>query len=138
MISQPVLTTRTGTTAQPMQARPTPPKFMLAGREVSQEIYYAAHEAKRRGTRVFLVWAGPLGDGLRGLEGDICSNCEGYGRLALEAVIGGPFDTPPAAGDRGEGAASIHISAVTMHGKWFQVTRDYFSCPVCTGRDVIL
>lgn len=138
MISQPILTTRPGTTARPTQTRPTAPKFMLAGREVSQEIYYAAHEAKRRGTRVFLVSAGPLGDGLKGLDGESCANCEGYGRLALETVIGGPFDTPPTAGDRGEGAGRIYVSAVTLNGKWFQVTRDYCSCPVCTGRDVVL
>lgn len=119
------------TTAKPRPAqRPAAadgPSFQLAGRNVTQSLYYAAVNAKRAGQRVFFVTAVLLGR----RHATDCSNCEGYGRLALEVVIGGPFDDVPGAGERGEGAGKVYVSSVSHNGKWFQVIRTYCDCPMC-------
>lgn len=136
-----MIATATTSPTAPRPARPPAqqpaPRFQLAGRDVPQAIYYAAHEARRRGQRVFLVTAGPLTEGLQQPGAPNCPNCAGYGRLALETVIGGPFKDVPSGGERGTGEAKIYVSAVVKGKDWFQVTRDYFDCPACR-KEIVL
>lgn len=106
-------------------------EFKLAGRHVTQAIYYQAHNAKRAGQRVFLVTAGSVPGGPPVGGDDDCPNCSGFGRMALETAVGGPFTDVPTSGERGEGNAKVYVSAVTKGKDWYQVTRDYFDCPVC-------
>ena len=98
---QPITTTRPA--ARPTQQSPARPKFMLAGRQVSQEMFYTAQAAKRDGQRCFLVTAEPsVVESV--LPSAVCANCEGYGRLALEVAVGGPFEDVPAAGAQKTGS----------------------------------
>lgn len=109
------------------------PEWKLGGRRVPQDIFYQAKKARQAGQRMFLITAGDLPGGVADPTTDNpCPNCQGFGRMALETVVGGPFEDVPFSGPRGKGITETYISAVVKDGKWYQVTRDYFACPVCS------
>lgn len=140
MFQSPAVATRTRPASRPAPGQsPQSPVFQLAGRRVTQTMFYAAHEAKRQGQRCFLVDAEPtLAESARPGVRD-CPNCNGFGKLGLEIVVGGPFEDVPASGERGEGAAKVYLSAVSHNGRWFQVVRSYCDCPVCSlTREIVL
>lgn len=129
---------QTPTRNRPAAQPAAPPKFMLAGRQVTQSMYYAAQEAKRARQRCFLITAEESYIENERVKSANCANCEGYGRLGLEIVVGGPFEGPPTTGERGEGVSKIHLS-IAWHNGWFQVVRSYCDCPVCgSTREIML
>ena len=112
-------------------------EYRLAGHLVPQAIYNSVAAAKRNGQRMFLVEAGDIMALKENEKG--CGNCNGYGHMAIQTVLGGPFREVPQSGGRGEGESAIHVSAAWHDGAWYQVTTDVFDCPVCRPtREVVL
>lgn len=124
----------TATQTRPDRATQSPrPRWQLAGRQVTQTMFYDAEKAKRAGRRVFFVTAG--GVDVRH-DSDDCRNCDGFGSLCLEVVMGGPFDSAPAGrGGDAETAPELHTRPAWHNGSWWSVTRQMYPCPVC--REVV-
>jgi hypothetical protein len=132
MYQQPATVTRS--TARP--AAPPRIKWQLAGRQVSQAMYYAADKAKKQGQRVYFVTAGQ--SEMTSLPGatvdDYCANCLGFGRMALEVVMGGPFPNAPQ-GNQGSAdkEPTVHLRPAWHNGAWWQVAREMYLCPLCNS-----
>lgn len=105
------------------------PRWQLAGRQVTQSMFYDAEKAKRAGRRVFFVTAG--GADMSHSHGD-CQNCNGFGRMALEVAMAGPFESAPAgrAGNE-ETPPETHLRPAWHSGAWWLVTRQLYPCPEC-------
>ena len=134
MFQQPVIQPK----ARPAAQTPRPLRWQLAGHEVSQTMYYDAEKAKRSGRRVFFVTAGD--SEMLTVADDVCRNCLGFGRMALEIVIGGPYLNAPQGKNGGENEEpTIHLRPAFHNGKWWQVARETYLCPVCsTEREIVL
>ena len=141
-MNAPATTTRAafGATA----TAPRSPRFRLAGRDVTQEMFYAAQNAKRAGRKTWLVMADdPAGDDLRGAipgvgDGD-CPNCNGYGQFVLDIAAAGPFRDHPGTTISDPEKGVVPLSA-TYHGKaWWKVVRQIYPCPVCAKtKEIVL
>ncbi len=117
------------TATQPVgMSTPPRPKWQLAGRSVSQAMFYDAQQAKRDGRRVLFTTA----DG--GTHADDCPNCLGFGQLCLEVIMCGPFREMPA-GTADDVAVALRPAC--HNNAWWQVTRTLYPCPVCQ-KEVIL
>ena len=124
------------TTTQPAPARP---KWQLAGRQVTQDMFYAVQNANRAGKRCLLVTAGS--SEISGPRSDEdCPNCGGFGHLALEVLMVGPLkDMPATQQGTADSAPAVHLRPAFHNKAWWLVARDLFNCPVCNGRkDIIL
>lgn len=127
MFSAPATTTRPITrSAQPGQ--PPRPRWQLAGRDVTQEQFYAVQKAKQAGHRVFFVLLTLHDDDLSVPPGD-CPNCLGAGYLGLDVTMVGPMVDKP--GDDKVLRPAFHS------GSWWLVAREFFPCPRCNDRKVI-
>ena len=129
-----------GRPAQPAR----PPRFQLAGHDVTQEMYYAAQNAKRGGRKVWLILAedgaalDPLGR-IRGVGADDCPNCEGYGQFMLDIAAAGPFKDHPGAVIADAKKGALPQSATYKAGAWWRVVRQIYPCPICAKtREVVL
>ena len=112
--------------------RPTParPEWQLAGRQVTQAMYYDVERAKRAGRKVFFVTAG--GSESTALVDDDCANCGGFGHMALEIVMGGPFkNAPQGSVGNAEQEPEVFLRPAWHSGAWWSVTRQMYNCPVC-------
>lgn len=112
------------------QTAPARPKWQLAGRAVTQFMYYDAEKAKRANKRVFFVTAGY--SDLAAMSDDDCRNCGGFGRLGLEVAMLGPLKEPPqTARGNAEIEPDMLIRPAWHNGAWWGVTRQMYPCPVC-------
>lgn len=119
--------TATATAVRPAPARPV---FRLAGHVVTQDMFYAAQQAKRAGRRCFYVHAGES-DLRAGVTSDEdCENCGGFGHMALEVIVGGPFKNAP---QGKQGNPAVHMRPAWHNGAWWSVVRDLYRCPVCNN-----
>jgi len=118
------------TTTQP--ARPT---FKLAGHVVTQDMFYAVQQAKRARRRCIYVSAG---EPAVSPNIDSCANCGGFGYMALEVVVGGPFkDAPQGAQGSADENPTVHLRPAWHNKAWWSVARDLYPCPLCNDkRDV--
>lgn len=122
------------------QTAPTRPQWQLAGRKVTQSMFSDAQRAKKAGRRVFFITAGE--SDLSAMSDEDCTNCGGFGHLALEMVMSGPYKNPPA-GKHGNANADeepdVLIRPAWHNNAWWAVTRQMYGCPVCSAtREVIL
>lgn len=123
--------------------RPAPPrpKWQLAGRQVTQVMYYDAEKAKRTGRRVYFVTAerAQISDLTGPGVDDDCQNCEGFGYMALEIVMGGPFKNAPQGKHGNEDEVpTVYLRPAWHNGAWWQVAREMYPCPVCKADQVQL
>ena len=92
-------------------------------------MYEDAKASKRSGLRVLMVTPGDVdADDVERIR---CANCNGVGTLALQTLIGGPYDDPPAANPEN----NVHIGV--HNGKWYRMTLKTYSCPLCT-KEIVL
>lgn len=130
---------------QQVQTRPTPAapsrsRWQLAGRQVTQAMFYDAEKAKRSGRRVIFVTAGESETTRFAGAGDDCENCSGFGTMGLEVIVAGPFQNAPQ-GKTGtaDEAPVVHFRPAWHNGAWWQVVRSMYPCPVCNdSREVQL
>lgn len=123
--------------AERQQTRPPRPVFRLCGRQVTQEMYYAAEQAKRARRRALLDNAGQS-ELTAAIADDDCDNCGGFGHLALEVVMAGPFrDFPQVKSGNGEEGAGVDLRPAFHNGSWWLVVRQLYPCPVCSNNRTI-
>ena len=113
---------------------PARPKWHLAGRQVTQDMFYAVEQAKRAGRRCMLVTAGSSEISKFDMAEKDCPNCAGFGHMALEIIVGGPFQDAPQGqhGNENENP-SVHVRPAWHNGAWWAVVRDLYKCPVCNN-----
>lgn len=121
-------------TATGVQRPPARPKWRLAGHEVTQDMFYAAQQARRAGRRCFYVHAGDNEISKFTLSDEDCGNCGGFGHMALEVVVAGPFPNAPQ-GKQGsaEEQPAVHVRPAWHNGAWWSVVRELYDCPVCSN-----
>ena len=127
-------------TATANRTAPARPVFRLAGKQVTQEMFYAAQQAKRAGRRCLLVTAGESDISKFTKSEEDCPNCGGFKYLALEVLVAGPLKELPATkqGSADEQPA-VHLRPAWHNGAWWSVVRDLHRCPVCNpGREIVL
>lgn len=115
------------------------PQFRLGGRQVTQDMFYAAQQAKRSGRRVFMDLLTLHGDDTTVLL-DECENCVGSGYFMLDVAMGGPYQDVPA-GKQGtaDEAPSVHLRPAWHANAWWLVARDLYPCPLCNKvRELVL
>ena len=101
----------------------------LNGINVHEGMYLRARSAKANGSKVFMCM--PKGAGvveaseLATEAGIYCENCDGFGRLALEIFVGGPFT---------EATDKKHV--VWHDGAYYTHDIVMFICPDCNGAGV--
>lgn len=124
------------------QRAPARPKFYFGKvrkLQVTQDLFYAAEQAKRSRRMCWLVDAGY--SELTGvLSTEDCDNCGGFGHLALEVAMGGPFDTFPnvkGANGTADKEPAVLLRPASHNGRWYLVVRDLYPCPVCNNNRVI-
>lgn len=114
---------------------PPRPVWRLAGRQVTQDMFYAAQQAKRSGKRCIFVHAGESDITEAALSGEDCPNCGGFGHFALEVIVGGPFKDAPHGGQgTTDENPAVHLRPAWHNKAWWQVVRDLFPCPVCNRK----
>lgn len=122
-------TTATRTAPQPAGANQPPrPRWRLAGRDVPQEMFYAAEKEIRAGSHAFLAVLTEHEDEIR-VGPDDCANCLSAGYLGLDVTMVGPLKDAPG-GDKG-------LRPAFARGAWWLVARSLFPCPQCNDRKVI-
>lgn len=106
------------------------PQWQLAGRKVTQSMFYDCQKAKQAGRKVFFITAG--GNEMTGLADDDCANCNGFGHMALEVVMGGPFkNAPQGSTGTADKEPEVLLRPAWHHGAWWSVTRQMYPCPAC-------
>ena len=120
--------TMTRAAYRPEPDRPQRPRFQLAGRRVTQEMFYAAEQGKRGGNRVFFFTLTACGDETD-VAPTVCANCLGAECLGLDVVTAGPLKDIPT--PTGSSRAAWHA------GAWWLVARAMYPCPVCM-REIVL
>jgi hypothetical protein len=102
--------------------RPPRPRFQLAGRQVTQEMFYTVERAKRDGRRVFFFDL-TLHDDETITPPSACENCLGAEYLGLDVAMVGPLkETPKQTSD---------LRAAWHAKSWWLVARNLYPCPVC-------
>lgn len=107
---------------RPEPDRPQRLRFQLAGRRVTQEMFYAAEQGKRAAGRVFFFTLTACGDET-GVPPTVCENCLGAEYLGLDVATAGPLREIPTPTDSAR--AAWHA------GAWWLVARNLYACPVC-------
>lgn len=117
---------------------PARPQFRLGGRMVTQEMFYAAQQAKKAGRRVFMDLLTLHGDDVRIREGE-CANCVGAEFFLLDVAIAGPLtDMPAAKQGTADENPSVHLRPAWHHNSWWLVVRELHRCPVCNNKQEIV
>ena len=126
--------------ANTVNRAPARPNFQLAGRQVTQEMFYAVQQAKRAGKRCLFVTAGLSEISKLELADEDCPNCGGFGHMALEIIIAGPFkDAPQGNYGSGDENPTVHLRPAWHNQAWWSVVRDLYRCPVCNNkREIVL
>lgn len=138
MYQQPATATRPIARAT---STPPRPQWQLAGRRVTQSMYYDADKAKKAGRRVYFVTAerSQMSELSGAAVDDDCANCEGFGQMALEIVVGGPFQNAPQGKQGSEDESpTVHLRPAWHNGAWWQVARESYPCPICKADQVQL
>jgi hypothetical protein len=82
-----------------------------------------ARAIRQRGGKCFLARPEPPGG---------CTNCNGGGRLILQVVSSGPFDSPVNTRGEGNGQGGESVS-IFERGLWYLARTRVYLCPVCGG-----
>ena len=104
--------------------------YVLNNREVPEGLYNRARAVINNGGKVFLLTPGAedyYGDYQKLIDATPagqkpCVNCDGIGKLGLQIIVGGPYDSPD---------NKKHI--IWHEGKWYVQETVLFPCPICHG-----
>ena len=95
----------------------------INGIKVYEGMLVRAKAAGKNGGKVFITVAGDADKNSKGKTH--CANCNGYGKLALEVFIGGPYMDPTG-----------HKHVVWHDGGYYERDLEMFCCPECRGAGI--